>query len=52
MTISNKQYTTDEILVMDEGRITDRGTHAELIEREGFYRDIFRYQSEKMDQAS
>lgn len=42
----------DEILVLDEGRVADRGTHEELIERQGFYRDIFRYQSQEMDQAS
>lgn len=35
----------DEILVMDDGRILDRGTHEALVERPGFYQDIFRYQS-------
>ena len=28
----------DEILVMDEGRITQNGTHAQLIQEEGLYR--------------
>lgn len=27
----------DTILVVEDGRITDRGTHDELVEREGFY---------------
>jgi thiol reductant ABC exporter CydC subunit len=27
----------DEILVMDKGRITERGTHAELLKQEGLY---------------
>lgn len=30
----------DEILLMDEGRIVDRGTHAELIERSPLYRSL------------
>ena len=30
----------DEIVVMDGGRIVDRGTHEELLERCGFYREI------------
>jgi ATP-binding cassette subfamily B protein len=31
----------DLILVMDQGRIVDRGTHEELLTREGFYRRIY-----------
>jgi ABC-type multidrug transport system fused ATPase/permease subunit len=30
----------DEVIVMDGGRIVDRGTHAELLEGCGFYREI------------
>jgi ATP-binding cassette subfamily B protein len=30
----------DEVVVMDAGRIVDRGTHAELLERCDFYREI------------
>ena len=30
----------DEIIVLDDGRIVDRGTHAELMEGCGFYREI------------
>ncbi len=30
----------DEVIVMDAGRIVDRGTHAELLEGCGFYREI------------
>ena len=30
----------DQILVMDQGRIVQRGTHRELLEREGLYRDF------------
>ena len=30
----------DEVVVMDGGRIVDRGTHAELLEACGFYREI------------
>lgn len=42
----------DEILVMNEGAVVDRGTHEELISRPGFYLEIYRYQSQKRDQAS
>ena len=38
----------DEILVLDAGRIVDRGTHDELIARPGYYRDIYHHQSESM----
>ncbi len=31
----------DEILVMDSGRIVERGTHAELLERGGVYRALY-----------
>ena len=31
----------DLILVMENGRIVDRGVHAELLQREGFYRRIY-----------
>ena len=35
----------DEILVMDEGRIVERGAHADLIEAGGLYSEIHRLQS-------
>jgi ATP-binding cassette subfamily B protein len=31
----------DQILVVDEGRIVERGTHRELIERGGLYNDLY-----------
>jgi ATP-binding cassette subfamily B protein len=31
----------DLILVMDEGRIVERGTHADLVERDGLYRELY-----------
>jgi ATP-binding cassette subfamily B multidrug efflux pump len=36
----------DEILVVDNGVIVDRGTHTELSSREGLYRDLLAHQSD------
>jgi ATP-binding cassette subfamily B protein len=35
----------DLILVMDKGRIVQRGTHASLVNQEGIYRQIFDIQT-------
>lgn len=34
----------DEILVLDDGQITERGTHDELIELDGWYKDMYNKQ--------
>lgn len=34
----------DEIIVIDEGRIIERGTHQELIDTNGWYKKMFDYQ--------
>jgi ATP-binding cassette subfamily B protein len=31
----------DQILVVDDGRIVERGTHEQLIERDGLYRELY-----------
>ena len=35
----------DEIIIMDKGRITERGTHKELLELKGFYYSIWALQN-------
>ncbi len=35
----------DQILVLDQGQIVQRGTHAQLMEEEGIYRQIFNIQT-------
>ncbi|HEX3026483.1 MAG TPA: ABC transporter ATP-binding protein [Clostridia bacterium] len=37
----------DEIIVLDHGRIVERGTHSQLIERKGYYYDIYTEQTSK-----
>jgi ATP-binding cassette subfamily B protein len=34
----------DLILVLEDGRITEAGTHATLMSREGFYRNMYHWQ--------
>ena len=34
----------DEIIVVDQGRITERGNHDELIAIGGWYREMFEHQ--------
>jgi ATP-binding cassette subfamily B multidrug efflux pump len=44
----------DLIIVLEEGRITDSGTHAELMSREGFYSNMYRWQEieEELEHAN
>lgn len=35
----------DQIIVLDEGRITERGTHAELVKAGGIYADLYELQT-------
>jgi len=37
----------DKIVVMDNGRIAETGTHTELLARKGFYTDIYNRQQQK-----
>jgi ATP-binding cassette subfamily B protein len=41
----------DRILVLERGRIIQSGSHAQLMEEEGFYRRIFRLQSRIEEEA-
>lgn len=39
----------DEIIVLEEGRVVERGTHAELLDRAGLYADLWSRQSRAHD---
>ena len=39
----------DEILVVEDGRVTERGSHADLLERDGLYADLWRVQAGDLD---
>jgi len=40
----------DEILVMDKGSIVEKGTHAQLLQQDGVYRQIFNIQTRIEDE--
>ena len=44
--------SADLIIVLDGGRIVERGAHAELLARDGFYRRIHDVQLASQDEAS
>ena len=41
----------DQILVLDAGRIAERGTHAELLARDGLYAQMWRRQAETASES-
>jgi ATP-binding cassette subfamily B protein len=41
----------DQILVMVDGRVAERGTHDQLMEAEGVYFDLYRTQFERPDEG-
>jgi ABC-type transport system involved in Fe-S cluster assembly fused permease/ATPase subunit len=42
----------DQILVMDAGRIVERGTHADLLEQDGLYAQMWRRQADAASNAT
>jgi ABC-type multidrug transport system fused ATPase/permease subunit len=43
--------SADQVGVIDEGRIVERGTHAELLERGGLYAELHRRQFREVEAA-
>ncbi len=41
----------DEIIVLNEGKIVERGTHRELLDRGGLYADLWSRQSRAHEEA-
>jgi len=44
--------TADQIVVVDKGRIAERGTHAELLQLGGLYAELYRIQSSAFRQSA
>jgi ATP-binding cassette subfamily B protein/ATP-binding cassette subfamily C protein/ATP-binding cassette subfamily B multidrug efflux pump len=42
----------DQVVVLDEGRVVERGTHAELLEAGGLYARLWRIQQIEQELAS
>jgi ATP-binding cassette subfamily B protein len=52
LTIAHRLSTVmnaNEILVLDQGRIVERGTHADLLRRNGVYARLFELQQDEVD---
>ena len=52
--ISHRLSTTrhaDRIIMMEKGRIVERGSHDELMSKGGKYAEMFRLQAEKYNNA-
>ena len=39
----------DQILVIDDGRVAERGTHSELLARGGLYAELYETQFRRQD---
>jgi ATP-binding cassette subfamily B protein len=42
--------TCDRIAILDEGKLSDVGTHSELMERSAIYRDVYESQMREEDE--
>ena len=45
----NAVTTADQIVVLENGRVTQRGTHAEPLAQEGAYRNFISFRREAVD---
>jgi len=44
--------SADQIIVMDSGRIKEIGTHAELLNKSGYYRRLYDHQFNRIQKES
>ncbi|MEZ4624284.1 MAG: hypothetical protein R2843_05705 [Thermomicrobiales bacterium] len=41
----------DQIIVLEQGRVVERGKHEELLARPGFYKELYELQQQEQDEA-
>lgn len=44
-------FQFDRIIVLDDGRIIEQGTHAELLEKDGYYAELYARQQDQGEEA-
>ena len=47
--VARERFHADQILVLDNGRLVERGTHEQLLAKKGYYSTVFHHQYGEFD---